>query len=112
MALDNEQVCADVVVENVAPLAVADSYSVDEDTLLSVAAPGLLVNDSDANQNPLTAVLAVDAPHGNLTLHADGSFTYLPDENWFGADSFTYKASDGGLTSESGHGQHHDCGDQ
>ena len=100
VALDNEQVCANVAVENVAPLALADSYAVNEDTLLSVAAPGLLVNDSDANQNPLTAVLDVDAPHGNLSLHADGSFTYMPDENWFGADTFTYKASDGSMQSE------------
>jgi VCBS repeat-containing protein len=100
VSLDNEQVCANVTVENVAPLAVADSYVIDEDTLLSVPAPGLLANDSDANQTTLTAVLDVDAPHGNLILYADGSFTYLPDENWFGSDSFTYKASDGGLESE------------
>ena len=30
-----------------------------------------------------------------MTLNADGSFTYTPDANYNGADSFTYKASDG-----------------
>ena len=34
---------------NDAPVAVDDSYSVDEDTPLSVAAPGVLGNDSDAD---------------------------------------------------------------
>jgi VCBS repeat-containing protein len=33
--------------------------------------------------------------HGSLTLNADGSFTYTPDANYNGADSFTYKANDG-----------------
>src|SRR5262249_22029364 len=33
--------------------------------------------------------------HGKLTLNADGSFTYTPDANFNGTDSFTYKASDG-----------------
>src|SRR6266568_3070477 len=37
--------------------------------------------------------------HGSLTLHADGSFTYTPSANYNGPDSFTYRASDGTLTS-------------
>ena len=38
--------------------------------------------------------------HGTLTLLADGSFTYTPDRRLRGADSFTYRASDGQLTSD------------
>jgi len=30
-----------------------------------------------------------------LTLDANGSFVYTPDANWFGTDTFTYKANDG-----------------
>src|SRR5262249_30660286 len=37
--------------------------------------------------------------HGSLTLNADGSFSYTPNANYNGSDSFTYKASDGALDS-------------
>ena len=37
--------------------------------------------------------------HGVLTLNADGSFTYQPDANYSGPDSFVYRASDGTLQS-------------
>ena len=67
----------------------------DEDTPLTVAAPGVLGNDTDADGDPLTAVLVSGPAHGTLTLNADGSFTYTPDANYNGPDSFTYKASDG-----------------
>src|SRR6476659_8732585 len=32
-----------------------------------------------------------------ISLNADGSFTYTPAVNFNGGDSFTYRASDGGL---------------
>ena len=38
--------------------------------------------------------------HGPLTLNANGSFTYTPTANYNGADSFTYRASDGSLQSD------------
>jgi len=47
----------------------------------------------------VTAALASGPGHGSLTLHADGSFTYTPSANYNGPDSFTYRASDGTLTS-------------
>jgi VCBS repeat-containing protein len=84
---------ATIEVRNVAPAAQEDAYTTDEDTALTVAAPGLLANDADFD--PLTAVLASGPAHGTLTLHADGSFTYLPAANFNGSDSFTYRADDG-----------------
>ena len=97
--VDHEQVCNSLSIQNAAPQAVADAYAGTEDILLSVSAPGVLANDSDANQTAITAILITDAALGDLTLNADGSFTYLPDYNWGGEDSFTYKASDGSLQS-------------
>ena len=37
--------------------------------------------------------------HGTLTLNPDGSFTYVPDANFNGVDTFTYQVSDGTATS-------------
>lgn len=84
---------------NTAPTAQADSYTVDEDTLLSVGVPGVLGNDDDPNGDALTAVLVETTTHGTLTLNEDGAFTYQPDENFNGQDSFTYQATDGSLWS-------------
>jgi len=84
---------------NRAPVAVNDSYTANEDTSLSIAAAGVLVNDTDADGNALTAVLVSNPANGTLTLNADGSFTYTPNANWNGTDSFTYQASDGAATS-------------
>ena len=84
-----------VAAVNDAPVAVNDGYSVNEDATLNVAAPGVLVNDSDVDGNPLTATLVSGPAGGSLTLNANGSFTYTPNANYFGNDSFTYKANDG-----------------
>jgi VCBS repeat-containing protein len=81
------------------PTAVNDAYTVAEDTLLNVAAAGVLANDSDVEGSPLTAVLVSGPTHGTLTLNANGSFTYLPAANFNGSDSFTYQANDGSLNS-------------
>ncbi len=43
----------------------------------------------------MTAALDNTTVHGELTFNEDGSFTYLPDRNYFGPDSFTYTVSDG-----------------
>jgi VCBS repeat-containing protein len=85
---------------NQAPVAAADAYTTAEDTPLTVAAPGVLGNDSDPDHNPVSAVLVSGPSHGGLTLNAEGSFTYLPAANFSGGDSFTYRASDGTLASE------------
>jgi hypothetical protein len=80
---------------NDAPLSMDDGYSLDEGGVLTVEAPGVLENDSDADGDPLIALLEVNVSHGDLVLNEDGSFTYTPDPGFIGKDSFTYKASDG-----------------
>jgi gliding motility-associated-like protein len=84
---------------NQAPVAFNDSYTTNEDTPLSVPAPGVLSNDTDPENNNLTSILVTGVQHGTLTLNSNGSFTYTPSANYNGSDSFTYQASDGSLTS-------------
>jgi protocatechuate 3,4-dioxygenase beta subunit len=80
------------------PSASGEAYTTDEDIPLTVAAPGVLSNDTDI-ESPLTAVLVTGPANGTLALNPDGSYTYSPNLNWFGADGFTYKANDGALDS-------------
>jgi VCBS repeat-containing protein len=96
---DQAKVTITITATNEEPTGADDAYSTTEDTTLTVATPGVLDNDSDPDHDPLSAVLGSGPSHGTLTLKADGSFTYSPDDNFNGTDSFTYRASDGTLTS-------------
>jgi VCBS repeat-containing protein len=80
---------------NDAPVAVDDSYITNEDTTLTVAAAGVLGNDTDADGDPLSAILVSGPAHGTLAFNPDGAFSYTPLANYFGPDSFTYKLNDG-----------------
>lgn len=83
---------------SVAPVAVDDAYSTTQETLLTVTAgSGVLANDS-AGTGP-TAALVTDVSHGTLALASDGSFTYLPDTDFYGTDTFTYQAFNGAVGS-------------
>ena len=84
---------------NRAPVANGDSYTTDFGKPLTVAAPGVLANDSDADGNTLSASLAAPPAHGSVVLNVDGGFTYTPQAGYSGSDSFTYKASYGTATS-------------
>jgi len=86
--------------ENAAPVARADSFRVKEDKTLRVTAPAVLRNDTDVNDDRLSASMLTSPRHGTLTLRADGSLVYKPKRNFNGVDSFTYRASDGTLFSK------------
>jgi VCBS repeat-containing protein len=90
---------ATVTITGHAPVANTDFYSVAQNTTLNVSASGVLANDSDPDGDTLTAVWVSSPSHGMLMLNSDGSFSYTPNWGFRGLDSFTYKASDGGLTS-------------
>lgn len=68
-----------------------DSFATDEDLVLS---DSVATNDSTTSGGTLSFALATQAGHGTAVLNADGSFTYTPDANFNGADSFTYTVSD------------------
>ncbi len=83
------------------PVSDNDGYATSEDVPLVVSASdGVLQGDSDPNGDALTAVLESGPSQGTLNLASNGSFTYTPAANYDGpSDSFTYRASDGSLTS-------------
>src|SRR5204863_4648071 len=72
-----------------------DSYGVTAGATLTVAAPGVLGNDSDVEGSPLTAAAITGPSKGTLTLNANGSFAYGSNAGASGTDTFTYKANDG-----------------
>ena len=78
------------------PVAVADDFLMNEDSVLQVtAAQGVLANDYDVNGDRLTATLVTGPANGNLTLKADGSFIYTPLANFHGQVSFSYATGAG-----------------
>ena len=92
---------------NDAPVATADSYSINEDGSLVIDAgqpvnnhypTGLLANDTDTENSLLVVEYLTLTTNGTLLPHANGSFSYTPNPNFFGTDSFTYRASDGATT--------------
>jgi len=84
-----------VTAVNDVPVASNDSYVILEDNSLVVDAPGVLANDNDLDGNPLTAVLVSTTTNGLLNFNSDGSFSYTPNPNFNGTDTFTYLANDG-----------------
>ncbi|GAB5389127.1 MAG: hypothetical protein Alpg2KO_20950 [Alphaproteobacteria bacterium] len=92
---DTGTVTVTVLAVNDPPRAVADSFDGTEDEAItgSVAA-----NDSDPEDDNLTFSLSANTSNGSVSLQANGSFTYTPDANFNGTDSFTYIVSDGDLT--------------
>ncbi|WP_142860306.1 Ig-like domain-containing protein [Salinigranum halophilum] len=92
---DTGSVSITVAAVNDAPTVADDEYTTDEDTTLTVdVAGGVLANDTDVEGEGLTASVVSGPSNGTLTLFTDGSFTYDPDTDFAGADSFTYEARD------------------
>ena len=84
---------------NDVPLALDDSFNTSVNYPLLIGVPGVLLNDTDIENNLLTAILDSSPLHGTLDLHMDGSFTYTPTVGFIGVDTFTYHTSDGELDS-------------
>ena len=70
-------------------------YSVVTGNTLNIGAPGVLGNDTEISNHAITASPMTLPAHGNLTLNANGSFSYTPAAHYIGSDSFTYVANNG-----------------
>ena len=75
-----------------APVAVDDYGTTPVNTPLVTPAPGVLGNDSGSS---ITVQSNTAPSHGTVTQNADGSFTYTPDTDYSGPDSYTYTIVDG-----------------
>ena len=76
------------------PVATAQSLHVTEDT----ADNAITLTGTDPEDDPLTFAVATQPAHGDLTGTAP-NLLYTPDQNFNGADSFTFTATDGTTTS-------------
>lgn len=79
-----------------APSANDDSYEVDEDGTLEVSASeGVLANDEHKDGLEFSISAYTEPSNGTLTFsESDGSFTYAPEADYYGMDSFTYTLTD------------------
>jgi hypothetical protein len=82
---------------DIAPVAVDDAATTDEDVALDLADSVVLANDTDAENHTLT-VMAVGAPTHGTVSHTGTTITFVPEPNYNGPASFEYTVSDGFLT--------------
>ncbi|WP_462052862.1 tandem-95 repeat protein [Vibrio parahaemolyticus] len=82
----------------VAPVAdiVADSVTVVEDTPTIIKVLG---NDTFEGDDKVVSLDTNNGPaNGTVSVNPDGSVTYTPNDNYHGADSFTYIVTSGGVS--------------
>jgi VCBS repeat-containing protein len=77
-------------VDNQAPVATDGILNIDEDTVGTGT-----VAATDADGDTLTFSKVSDPANGSVTVNADGSYSYTPNANFNGTDSFSFKANDG-----------------
>ena len=83
-----------VIISNVAPVAIGEQFSTDEDESITFT-----LGYFDENGDELTFNLVTQVSNGTLTMDSN-RFMYQPNTDFSGSDSFTYSVSDSVLTSE------------
>lgn len=89
-ACDGSYDSDDTPAPNQTPVAVSDISTTTTETLLSGRLEG-----TDADGDELTYSVATPPFYGTLNINANGSYSYLPDQEFTGIDSFTFTVSDG-----------------
>ena len=75
------------------PVAVKDSFSVDEDSFLTLTPADLLANDYDVDGDPIRFVSVQDAVNGTIGFDGTG-IRFTPTADFSGFASFTYTVTD------------------
>jgi RHS repeat-associated protein len=96
---DPTKECLNTITLQGAPTAVNDWYQTAAWAPLEIPAPGILYNDSDPLNKPLTVELVSGPLFGDLILNGDGSFGYTPHIDYPSSDNFTYRVYNGSLYS-------------
>jgi VCBS repeat-containing protein len=84
---------------NDAPVGNEDSLSTGSGTPLTFWSVELLANDSDIDGDALSLESVTQPANGTVTDNNDGTFTYTPNANFSGIDSFSYVVTDGTTSS-------------
>ncbi|CAN5217134.1 hypothetical protein BH11PLA2_BH11PLA2_02720 [soil metagenome] len=80
---------------NTVPATNPDAYSTSINVPITVVSNfGFLANDSDAEGDPLAIAVVGTPTKGSVSVNPAGGFTYTPNLNAFGTDSFTYTGTD------------------
>jgi gliding motility-associated-like protein len=73
------------------PIANDDTNSTSEENSITGSVIG---NDLQSNDGLNTWAIVKQPSHGDVVMKADGTYTYTPDLDFFGNDSFTYQICD------------------
>lgn len=92
VATDTGSVSLTVTSVNDPPIANDDAASTPYQTAIEVP---VLVNDTDADGDPLTVASVGPASHGTVTIGPGGAVTYAPAAGYSGPDAFAYTTRDG-----------------
>lgn len=77
------------------PTARDDFFNAAFGRTTTISAPNVTANDSDPQNDILSARLASNPSHGTARFNADGTLSYTPVSGFSGTDTFTYRAFDG-----------------
>ncbi|MEJ7590002.1 MAG: Ig-like domain-containing protein [Planctomycetaceae bacterium] len=92
-------ITAEVGVRNEVAHVNDDWFAIHRNQFLVIAAADMLHNDADPDHDLVNVSISGNPTHGTLTQTAPGAWTYTPNANFVGTDTFQYTVSDGASTS-------------
>ncbi len=90
---DTAYVVVTVTTLNQSPIAVNDTFNINEDSVLTASVG---TNDTDVDGPGAIYGIYTQSAHGTVNMQVNGTMTYTPAANYNGTDSFTYVHCDGG----------------
>ncbi|APD08010.1 non-specific serine/threonine protein kinase [Flavobacteriaceae bacterium UJ101] len=87
--LDNPRFTAQATADK-RPIAVNDTYTIEEGSSVS----GNVMNNDTKGDGTTTVINNTQPSNGTVTMNSDGTFTYTPDSDFIGTDTFSYTIQD------------------